>query len=133
MTGPHTAREEQVLQGNFNHQFRGVENTPDIAELTLFNTEPSVHLRVGASYVLFISFHRSGACPSALFALHDPDQALTLLYGRFGPEAPRGFQLVRRFVPMPRRISYEQLVRRLQPTGGPLYAPDDGESWCPGP
>jgi hypothetical protein len=121
----------QVLQGNPNDNVYPPtpQELPHLVALALTRA----HASVGKSYVIFTSFNRGGACPSALFGYEPATQLATFISQWSGPGPSDQIALPGRIITVPARIPLATLRARLYPTGGVTYPVETGESFCPGP
>ena len=129
---PAAERVDKVLQNTVSGSDGGSLILADVASRVqdMFATLP-----MSGHFIAFFSYDRSGSCFAATFQ-YLPSGNLRLLtnfYTRFGPDAPRGFQLTTtKFLSMPQHPTYVELAESLYPTGGILYG-FTSEEWCPGP
>jgi hypothetical protein len=122
---------DEVLQGdpNGNVYPPTPQELPHLLALAL----TLAHASVGKSYLLFISFNRGGACPSALFGYKPATQLATFISQWSGLGPGDQIPLSGRVTIIPATMPLATLRTRLYPTGGVTYAVDTGESFCPGP
>jgi hypothetical protein len=118
---------DEILQGNSN----GSVYPPTSQELP--HLLLMANAGVGRSYIVFTSFNRGGACPSALFGYQPSTQVATFLSQNDGPGPGGQISLPGRVTTIPVTVDLATLRTRLFPTGGVTYPVGAGESSCPGP
>lgn len=125
---------EKTLQSNYNHVAM-YPDPPQVEDIAFRGLPADEGFKSGHQYILFISYNRGGDCMAAAWTYNGPQSDLHLLTKttHFGPDAPHGYRLGNRFLSMPTTIGYEDLVRRLYPTGGELDPSNTAEWFCPGP
>jgi hypothetical protein len=117
----------EVLQGNAN----GNVYPPTAQELPRLLALAKA--RVGRSYVIFTSFNRGGACPSALFGYDRATQVATLISQWTGLGPSNQIPLPGGATTIPATMDLSKLRERMYPTGGVTYRVGTDESFCPGP
>jgi hypothetical protein len=126
-------RTAQFLQGDHNHSYRDAANADHIHDLIAAQLFAEFKARPGNSYLVFASFDRGmSGCISALYRYDPNSKTATFIESRDGPVSGV-IQLPDRTLRVPRTVSLDYVLARMNPSGGPVYPADASESWCPGP
>jgi hypothetical protein len=121
-----------ILQDNHNPGFGDVtpQHIHDLIAVQLFD---EFKAKPGYSYLVFASFDRGMlGCISALYRYNVNSKTATFVKSFDGPVSGK-IRLSRRTLKLPRTMSLNYGLARMNPIGGQVFPADTGESWCPGP
>jgi hypothetical protein len=123
-----------ILQGNTRPDF-GDATPSHIHDLIAAQLFEGVEFKVkpGDSYLVFASFDRGmTGCISALYRYHVNSKTATFIVNEDGPSQTE-IRLPGRTLQIPKSMSLDYVLARMNPSGGQVYPKDTAEWFCPGP